>query len=319
MRRGLSRVCALGLVVVALASGCGGSGSSATEFEALEKTKIKVGVLPIVDTAPVYVGIENGVFAAEGLTVEPVVLNQSTDALPMLRQGELDFAFGNYVNFFKAHAADKAELRVQAEGYQTTPGVFVIAAMPDSSVRSPEDLAGKKVGVNILDNISTLTTNEALRAYGVDPGSIKYKVVPFPDLEQALESRSVAAAFLVEPFTSHAQQRLGVRIVMDNASGPTADFPVGGYFSAEEFAKDNPQTAAAFRRAMQKAQALAAERRKVEEVLPTYTKIDPKTASMITIGTFPTSLNSTRLQRVADLMHRQGMLEEELDVRTIIG
>ena len=318
MRRGvLGLVCALGLLGVSLVSGCGGSGST-TEVQQLEKTKIRVGVLPIVDTASLYVGIKKGVFAAEGLTVEPVVLNQSTEAVPMLQDGKLDVAFGNYVNFFKLHSEGKLKLHIQAEGYQTKPGVFVIAAMPDSSIRSPEDLAGKKLGVNILDNISTLTTNEVLRTHGVDPQSIKYQVVPFPELEHALKSESVDAAFMVEPFTSHAQQQLGARVVMDNASGPTADFPVGGYFSTESFANQNPRTSAAFRRAMQKSQAMAAERRNVEEVLPSYSKIDAKTASTIAVGAFPTSLNATRLQRVADLMLRQRLLDKELDVRTIM-
>ncbi|MQA86424.1 MAG: PhnD/SsuA/transferrin family substrate-binding protein [Streptosporangiales bacterium] len=318
MRCGLVRLAsAISLLVVYLATGCDGLGSSAAESGDLEKTKIKIGVLPIIDTAPVYVGIKKGVFAAEGLTVEPVMLEQSTEALPMLKEGKLDFAFGNYVNYFMAHADGSAKLRVQAEGYQSKPGVFVIVTMPNSPIRSPRDLAGKTLAVNIKDNISTLTTNEVIKTEGVDPGSLRYTEIPFPELEPALQNGSIDAAFMVEPFTSHAQQELGARVVMDNATGPTADFPIGGYFSTEKFAKQNPKTSAAFRRAMQRAQALAAERRNVEEVLPTYAKIDRKTASTITIGAFPTSLNLTRLQRVADLMHRQGLLKEKLDLQTM--
>lgn len=319
MRCGFARLISVfGLLLVSLTTGCDALGSSAAEPGGLEKTKIRIGVLPIIDTAPVYIGIQKGIFAAEGLTVEPVVLEQSSAALPMLQEGKLDFAFGNYVTYFMTHAEGSARLHIQAEGYQSRPGVFVVVTMPDSSIRSPEDLAGETLAVNIKDNISTLTINETIKTEGVDPQSLEYTEIPFPELESALQRGTADAAFMVEPFTSHAQQELGARIVMDNASGPTADFPIGGYFSTEKFADENPKTSAAFRRAMREAQALAAERRNVEEVLPKYTEIGPKTAAVITIGAFPTSLNPLRLQRVADLMYRQGMLDKQFDVQTML-
>ena len=56
----------------------------------------------------------------------------------------------------------------------------------------------------------------------------------------------------------------------------------------------------------------------VEEILPTYTKIDAATAAVITLGSFPTTLDETRLQRVADLMLEQGYLKSPLQAKAIL-
>jgi NitT/TauT family transport system substrate-binding protein len=53
-------------------------------------------------------------------------------------------------------------------------------------------------------------------------------------------------------------------------------------------------------------------------VIPTYTKIDPKVAQLISLGSYPTTLNPIRLQRVADLMWSNGLLAKKLDVTPMI-
>ena len=76
---------------------------------------------------------------------------------------------------------------------------------------------------------------------------------------------------------------------------------------------------AAFQRAIEKAQVAAGTRSAVEQILPTYIKtITPQIASTITIGTYPTSLSTVRLQRVADLMLQNGMLRTRLDAKTLV-
>ncbi|NUP64015.1 MAG: ABC transporter substrate-binding protein, partial [Nonomuraea sp.] len=72
--------------------------------------------------------------------------------------------------------------------------------------------------------------------------------------------------------------------------------------------------------AIAKAQQLASSDRKaIEEMLPKYTKIDAKTASVITLGTFPSELNENRLQKVADLMLEYKYLDSPVDVKSVIA
>src|SRR3954452_8881778 len=96
--------------------------------------------------------------------------------------------------------------------------------------------------------------------------------VQYPQMQQGLENHSIDAAFMTEPYLTQAQQQLGVRQVLDTMSGPTADLAVGGYVSSQRFAQQNPKTVAAFRRAVAKAQAVAADQGQVQQILPTYIK-----------------------------------------------
>jgi NitT/TauT family transport system substrate-binding protein len=60
------------------------------------------------------------------------------------------------------------------------------------------------------------------------------------------------------------------------------------------------------------------DRKKVEEVLPGYAKIDPQVASVITLPGFPSSLSKTRMQRISDLMSTSGLLKEKPDLDTVL-
>jgi NitT/TauT family transport system substrate-binding protein len=62
--------------------------------------------------------------------------------------GQLDFAFGNWVNFIQAQAERVVDLRVVADGLRATEGMSALVAMPDSGIRTPKDLAGRSIGIN---------------------------------------------------------------------------------------------------------------------------------------------------------------------------
>src|SRR5690606_25055018 len=127
-------------------------------------------------------------------------------------------------------------------------------------------------------NIGTLLVRAAAQPQNVqfDEDKSFVEIAP-PAMEQALKSNSVDAVQAIEPFGTQMEQSLGARMIADLSSGPTADFPIAGYATTEKFAKENPETVAAFQRAIQKAQGMAADRKLVQDTLPTYAKgIDAK-------------------------------------------
>ncbi|HXA59163.1 MAG TPA: ABC transporter substrate-binding protein [Streptosporangiaceae bacterium] len=324
MRQSRSRS-ALVIATVLLASFVTGCGSSSKPVggsagKGLEKTTLKVASLPLVDGAALYIAIKEGYFKAEGLTVQVEPVQQSIQALPALIKGDVDVIAGaNYVTFLMANEKGTLKLRVVAEGATLKSNMMDVLALPKSNIKTAKDLEGKKVAVNILNNIQSLTLNQILKANNVDPTKVKYVAVPFPQMAAALQSGQVDAIHAVEPFLSDAQKKLGTKVVVDGGSDPVADMPISGYVSTADFTAKYPKTAAAFQRAIIKAQQLAATDRKVvEQVLPGYTKIDAQTAAIITLPGFPTSLNATRMQRLADLMTSSGMLQSKVDLSSIL-
>jgi NitT/TauT family transport system substrate-binding protein len=314
---------ALSCVLVFALTGCsvlGGSDESTQSAPSggLEQTKVTVGTLPIVDAVTIAIAQEKGYFKQEGLEVEQKVLAGGAAAVPGLVNGELQFAFGNFVSYFNAQAKGVADLKLVADGYQATQGMFLIMKSKDSPIGKPQDLTGKKIAVNTKNNIVELTARSALEANGVDPRTVQFVEFPFPDMQSALERKQVDAAFMVEPFITQSQRAAGMTPVVDAATGATQDVPIAGWAASKKFAESAPRTVAAFQRAIVRAQQDAADRRNVEEAIPAYAKVDKDTASLMHLGTWPTTLNEVRLQRVVDLMHKYGVLDKELNVDAMI-
>lgn len=86
-----------------------------------------------------------------------------------------------------------------------------------------------------------------------------------------------------------------------------------------EFAQRYPSTVAVFQRAIHRAQLVAAESREaVVNILPAHPKIPPNAAAAISLGTFPTTLDATRLQQVADALVTHHYVARQVNVQEMI-
>ena len=323
-RRRTACIVAAGLATLWATAACGGSAqpsaSTSGTGTGLEKTHLTVGALPIVDDAPLFLAIKNGYFKQQGLTVTTQIIPQSTLAIPDMLHGTVDIiGTGNYVSFFEGQAQKTFSIRVLSAGATCTQNSFGILTLPKSGIKGPAGLAGKTIAVNLTNNIQTLTADTLLKASGVSPASVKYVVVPFPDMAAALKAGRVNAISVVEPFMTGAEQAMGAVPVMSQCSGSVSRLPLSGYFATAAWAAKYPHTAHAFQVAMAKAQAFAdANPSAVQKVLPTYTKITAAAAPHMKLSYYPPALNPAQVQRVADLMLAGGLLKTPLDVRPLL-
>lgn len=310
---------ALTATVLTITSSCTAIGGSAkTDFPAPEKPNLTVGMLPIVDTAGFQIAVDKGYFRDEGLNIKIEEIQGGVNATPKLTNGELDITWGNWVAYFQDQSRNNADLALLTDGYQSSEGMFLTVAMPHSGINDPKDLEGKRIAVNTRDNIVEMNLLTTLQSYGISGDEVELVEVPFPDMPDAVASGKVDAAAVLEPFLSKAN-KLGAHTVLDIASGPTQEIPIAGFSSTKEFAEKNPNTVAAFQRAMTRGQVEASENRDaVEEVLPKYTDTDPQTAALVRLGTFPRRLDITRLERIATLMKVRGMLPPDFEVEPMI-
>ncbi|GAA3021758.1 ABC transporter substrate-binding protein [Streptosporangium longisporum] len=275
-----------------------------------------MGAIAVPDSAPLYLAKARGYFADEGLTVAIEPVQSAPHAFPALEGGALDVALVNYVSVFQA-VSRGASFTVIADAYQAAPRTFVVMTSKDSPVRTMADLKGRTIGVASRRSIGSLTIAAALAAHGLGESDVKLLEFPLPEMIDKLRQGIVDAAWLTEPFITQGTTT-GARIVQDMApaDGPTAGLPVAGWGITKAYAARNPRTVAAFQRAIGRAQRLAAtDRKAVTDIIPTYTRIPPAVAGVITLGTFPTTLDAKRLQRVADLMRsHEGYLGEGVTV-----
>ncbi|WP_344589373.1 ABC transporter substrate-binding protein [Actinomadura vinacea] len=306
--------------MAASAAACGGSDES-KGANGLEESEITVGTMLVGDTAPLQLAISRGLFKAEGLTVKTQVIQGGQEAIPRLKGGTLDISVGNYVSFFAASTTGALKVKIVAEASQSAPKSHTLLVAKDSKIRTLADLKDKKIAVNTKRNVATMLVRSAAKPAGVELDENKNFIeTPPPGMEAALKSGSVDAVQAIEPFGTQIQQKLGARMLADLSSGATADFPISGYATTEDFAAKNPKTVAAFQRAMVKAQGLAADRKVVQDILPKYARgIDANVAATMVLTGYPTSLNATRLQRVANVMQQFGIVDKPIDVKPLIA
>jgi NitT/TauT family transport system substrate-binding protein len=309
-------VAAAGLTVL-LAVGC----SSAASPGAAVPGKVTIAAIPGVDTAPLYLAQRDGLFAAEGLT-DVVIDNVSTEgaALSAVASGKAQIAASDYGDIFYAQSQDP-DLRILTDGYDASAGVLEVLTWPGSPISSPGDLADATVGVPDEQVLQTLTgsghpvsldaaaATQVLTNYlGNDAESITWQPMSQQQEVAELDSHSLNAAVLGQPYIYEAESEFGANVVFDACSGSTASLPLTGYVATKAWVKQAPAAVADFQAAMAKANTDASMAGEVQKILPKTTGMTVADADLSTIGSYPTSTSATNLERVVRLMSNFDML-----------
>jgi NitT/TauT family transport system substrate-binding protein len=321
---------ATALTLVTALSSCGLLGGSDDESDSqsggngnLEKTDLKLSIMKTTDLAPFHLAMKEGYFEDEGLNIEFVDSVSGGESVNRLVAGEVDIAYSSWTPFFLAESRGAAQnsggIKLVADASSAGPNSCVVVALPTSPVKSVKEMANKRVAVTATGTISDLLTMSTLKTNNVDWRNIEWVNTPFPQTWERLAAKDVDAAFVTEPFITQTQQKAGAVPIFDTATGPTADFPTAGWGSVGDFAKENPNTIAAFQRAMQRGTNLALEDRSlVEPMLVEFSGVDEETAKIATLLTFQSKLDVSRIQRVPDLMLEFGVIPTALDVSQMI-
>ena len=288
---------------------CGGCARGGARASALEETDLTVGAVPVADSAALYIAQQRGLFAAEGLHVKIVTVVSGATAIAGQLAGKFDVVLGNYVSYILADAHG-AKFRVLAPGAADSPNDSMLMVPPGSPIERVSQFKGATIGVNALNNIGTLVVTSVLYDNGiyVKRDHVHFKAIPFPEMTHALLTHQIDAAWLVEPFVTYAALD-GAESIADTDSGGTQDFPLGGYMVTQTWERDNPATAAAFRRALLAGQKIAAANPPaVWEGLEKFAKIPMSAADLIALPSYPLTITAGTLQRIVGLMETFDML-----------
>ncbi|NKX52175.1 ABC transporter substrate-binding protein, partial [Arthrobacter deserti] len=149
MKRALTALVAAASALALSACGGGspsGSGAAPAETAAGDGslTRISVGVIPIVDTAPIWLGEAKGFFKEEGLDLDIQTASGGAAIVPGVVSGSSDFAFSNLISVMVAK--DKGlDLQFVANGASSTgdpkKDVGAVVVPADSDIKSAKDLA----------------------------------------------------------------------------------------------------------------------------------------------------------------------------------
>jgi NitT/TauT family transport system substrate-binding protein len=306
---------ALALTLLASASAialgaCGGDdGGGAGGAKPSAPVTLKVGVIPIADVAPLYLGIKKGFFKAEKLNIEPVLAEGGAAIVPAVLSGNDQIGFSNTTSLVIAKSK-RLPIKIISQGdiggksAEDAPDAVLVKK--DSPIRSAKDLVGKTVSVNTLSNVGPLGINTGLDKLGADYKKVKYVEVPFPDAIVALKSGRVDAAWVVEPFVT-AGTSAGNRIVMNPFEEVAENLTVATYFASEKYISENKDVVDQFVRAINKSMSYAqGHPDEVRQIVTTYTKIPPEVAKVMKLPQWGPQLNEATIERTVTLAKKYG-------------
>lgn len=309
----------LGLAGAAL--GVSASSASTAHAKRVPMRNISVGVIPIADVAPLYVGMKMGFFAKQHLKVLPHVLQGGAAVASAVVGGSLEFGFGATANIVLA-VSNNLPVQFVANGDQAAStansawsGILVSGT---SGITSISQLAGKTIATNALEGENELALDAILQRNGVSPSSVKVVVLGFPNMAAALASGSVDAVTEVEPFVS-AIEAQGGKMLSPLFEGMQPSLLVAGYFANKGLIRQNPKLVKSFVTAMNESLTYAQSHpAAVRAAVLTYTQIPATVVAKMKLPVWGAAVQTSSIKFQENLMHRFGWISGLVPVSKLV-
>lgn len=308
---------ALGGLVACGGDDGGGGGEGGGRMSAERPVKVRVGETAGVPYAFLKFGVDKGFYRDVGLDVEPVAVQGAAPIVTAVLNGDFQMGGSDTATFTQGVSRNLPLTMV-------TPGTSVsdrpredfsaLIVSSKSRIRDPRGLRAKTVAVNILGNISEVSLSGALQELGVDPDTLKYVEVPFPEMVPAVEKGRVDAAFAIEPFRTISLAGGGRSLF-----GPFSTFEpglqIGSIITTREYAERNPEVVSAFQEAhAETARHVTSNEREFRDALPEIAELEPRLAQRVNLPVWQERVDRESVERVADAMVELGLIEDKPDV-----
>ncbi|HEY7678572.1 MAG TPA: ABC transporter substrate-binding protein [Candidatus Methylomirabilis sp.] len=174
---------------------------------------VKVGDIPLLSNAGLYIAVEKGYFRERGIRSEVSLFVSSAKMVPALTAGEIEVSLGTAsAGLFNA-IAQGAGFRVVADKGQNRPGFgYTMLAvrkdlMDSGRVKNVKDLKGRKVALFAKGIVLDYFLGKLAEEEGLGIKDFETTFLAAPNHLPALESKAIDAALTVEPWGVQLEER----------------------------------------------------------------------------------------------------------------
>lgn len=203
-----TRTLAAMLLVSLALSACAGAQtnplSEATQAQApLTHIRLPMGFIPNVQYAPFYAAVDQGYYREAGIELE-FDYSTETDGMTLVGANELQFALVSGEQVLLARAQDLPVVYVMGWWQDYPVGVV---AKAEEGIKTPDDLAGKRVGLPGTFGASYVGLRALLSAADLEESDISLDSIGFNQVEALVADQEDAVVIYVnnEPIQLRAQ------------------------------------------------------------------------------------------------------------------
>ena len=326
-QRRAARLGALGgVAVIALAlTACSPSTPGAPATEAAggndELTTLTIGLMPVSDVAPIYLGLEKGFFEDEGIDLDIQIAQGGAAIVPAVVSGEYQVGFSNIASLL---IAGEKGIPVQvisnasSSSNERNADSVDVAVGAGSDIASAKDLEGKTVAVNALNNFGEIGVRNSVELAGGDPSKITFVEVPYPNMPAQLAAGEIDAAWTSEPFRTQILDE-GGKIVASPLLDLAENMDLAHFFTSKQTLEQDQDSIDRFIAAVQTSFAYASENEgEVRDILVSEIGLDQKLADSIVLTRWPTEINRDGLTAMGEAAMKFGIMSELPDLDSLI-
>lgn len=185
-------------------------------------TKIRFGILPVLDTLPLQVAAKDGLFADQGLDVELVRFNSALERDTAMQAGQLDGYFGDIIATYLLIDRN-VPMYIALTSWRTRPGfpMFGIARSPANQDRPLKEMEGTSLGYSRSTIMEYLADKISEKMGLPEDYFSRVEIKKMPIRLQMLMTDQVDSALLPEPLLTLAEFKGGsVLVTAENLNMP---------------------------------------------------------------------------------------------------
>lgn len=217
------------------------------------KKPLRIAVLPVLDSLPIYAAQDAGYFEQAGVTVEIIQVSSAPERDQLMQSKQVDGMLSELVTTLYYNRSEPQIKIVRfARTASETDALFRILAARDGNIHAAADLKGVEIGIS-QGTVIEYVTDRILAAAGLTADEIKKIAVPkIADRTALLQSGELKAAVIPDPLASLLIQK-GAILVADDTSVPGFSNSIYGFHNG--VLADRPDDVKAFLIAVEKAVA----------------------------------------------------------------
>ena len=237
---------------------CSPSGNSSTASpvveqpaETVQPVTLKFVILPVLDTLPIRVAQQEGLFEKNGVKVELIPAQAAPERDQLVSAGQADGMINEVLStMFYNQNETQVEILRYARSATADDSLFAILVAGNSGIETLNDLKGVEIGIS-QGTVIEYVTSRLLEAEGFAEADIKSIAVPnISSRVELLLNGELKAAVLPEPLTSLAASQ-GARVILADTSHPDYSFSTLSF--RKEIIDQHPEAIRAFLKAVEEA------------------------------------------------------------------